>query len=483
MKPHIARYTEIIMLAARIAPLFFPAWLRTMAKEYQKDKDAIAEHLHRRKVSTISFIRGDFTWKGVSVVSRLDSDEIEKLHKWYKQKNPTGYLSDFDLEWFQTRFDKVGGFRPIGWIGLKSHNALYRIASLNLQNNCCDSCYATITRASHGIAYLSLYFMLNEDATKKIRNLDVSDIEGYYCFQKFNFYANRGIEHHAQDDAASFELRKNIESVCTDVKAATTQILNWWGIKPKNKHLVLVADLYRDTDEPYFVKERPSEAVQVGTESVYIDRWHSFYDDNLSDDPSESYCHHQLHKDISFDALFIKSKKSENFEKWEYFPAQASEIHNSHLFYSLIWEAMKQYESIASYSNLALLVNKNSIEHNHNTLFKSKSDLNQLKNQLTGIFGLIGHYCRTVYAAHAKTILKLQLQHIKSLEISIDSRIATLDKQIQLQNLKFNKRYSWAVGFLVFVQIVLAVLTGDWSKNATNLKSVTDKLHEFIRVK
>ena len=51
-----------------------------------------------------------------------------------------------------------------------------------------------------------------------------------------------------------------------------------------------------------------------------------------------------------------------------------------------------------------------------------------------------------------------------TLTLKICRRLSGLNSEMQVQNLRFNRRYSLLVGLLIVIQILLAALTIDWGK-------------------
>lgn len=86
MKPIKAKYTEIVLLLARIFPWAFPKWLQFIAKGYSRKELASIQHLYEKedRIESASLLEGDFKWKAVSVVVRVDHGELDLIRRWLK---------------------------------------------------------------------------------------------------------------------------------------------------------------------------------------------------------------------------------------------------------------------------------------------------------------------------------------------------------------------------------------------------------------
>ena len=72
--------------------------------------------------------------------------------------------------------------------------------------------------------------------------------------------------------------------------------------------------------------------------------------------------------------------------------------------------------------------------------------------------------CIPSYSDGANRIAKYKTVLVEDLKKSIDRRLEGFNREMQVQNLRFNRRYSLLVGLLIVIQILLAALTIDWDK-------------------
>jgi hypothetical protein len=179
----------------------------------------------------------------------------------------------------------------------------------------------------------------------------------------------------------------------------------------------------------------------------------------------------------NLDALFIKSKSLDSFSQFDNFAKNGLTLYNSHIFISMFIDVTKQHKRISEFANTALLKNSNKIEKNYDILFESASKLESLKENILAINQAIPHSCITAYSDKAKQIAKFRLKLVNELKEAIDRRLVGLNSEMQVENLRFNRKYSLLVGLLIVIQIGLAALTIDWDKLSDTMSSSLQELY------
>lgn len=468
MKPIKAKYTEIVLLLARILPWFFPKWLQFMAKGYSRKERNSIHRLNKKEdlIESASLLDGNFRWKAISVVLKIEHDELDLIRRWL---NSNASLSDYDPERddasFKNRYDSGGFHRDLGWINFNKGKMIFPLISMEEETKFCDSCYVTFSNYSYGINYLSLYFFLKDSATEMICNIDVREVKRYYTFASVNPFAKqfRSIRHHGKRNLVDELINKNIDTVCSDVVFMCTKILRIWKIKKSKTELSLIADIYRDTNVPYFIDKKEIKD-DDGKHVNFLRRDFGFFDDKISQDTSENFLSTHVVDKNNLDAFFVKSKAMDSFDQFDNFPIRGLTFYDSHIFISMFINLAKQQTKISEYANLALLKNSNKVEKNYDILFKSKNKLESLRENILAIQNDIPNSCKSSYEVSAMRIAKNRLTLVENLKESIDRRLSGLNSEMQVQNLRFNRIYSWLVGVLIVIQILLAALTIDWEK-------------------
>lgn len=464
MKPIKAKYTEIVLLLARLIPWVFPKWLRFIAKSYSRKEQESIQHLYEKedRIKSASLFDGSFTWKAISVVVKVDHDDLDSIRRWLKSNaSPIDYNPRRDDSAFENKYDHGGGYRNLGWIHFHKENRLTSLLRMEEETEFCDSCYVSLSKYSYGINYLSLYFFLNESATGMVSSVDVSEVKRYDAFASVNPFSQqfRAIQHHDKRNLIEDLINENINKVCSDVVGMAKKVLSLWRITKDESKLTLIADIYRNTNEPYFVEVDECEDdshVHVCRRSL------GFFDEKISSDNSEHFLSRYVVENNDLDALFIKSKSLEEFDQFDNFARKGLTLYDSHIFISMFIDVARQQVEVSEYANSALLKNTNKVEKNYDILFESTNQLESLRENILAIQKEIPHSCRESYSDSAKRIAKYRLKLADELKASIDRRLSGLNSEMQVQNLRFNRKYSLLVGVLIVVQILLAALTIDW---------------------
>lgn len=488
MKSIKAKYTEAVLSLARKLPWIFPKWLQFFAERYSdKELDSIKRIYEKEDLIEFgSLLDGNFRWKAVSVVVKIDHDELDLIRRWLNSNaSPATYNPERDNAFFNNNYDSDGGSRDLGWIHFHKENRLNSLIRMEDDTKFCDSCYITFSKYSYGINYLSLYFFLKDSATEMVCDVDVREVKRYYAFESANPFSRsfRVIRHYDKINLVNELINKNIDYVCSDVICMSNKILNLWRIKKSDSELSLIADIYRDTNDPYFIE--PKEV--KGDKSNYVHfcrKDFNFFDEKISKDTSENFLSNYVVEKNKLDALFIKSKAMDSFEVFDNFAKNGLTFYDSHIFISMFIDVAKQQTRISEYANSALLKNSNKIEENYDILFESKNKLELLRENILAIQNSISHACSSSYVDSAMSIAKYRISLVDKLKESIDRRLSGLNSEMQVQNLRFNRRYSWLVGILVVIQILLAALTIEWDKfgyGTGNSKGMDSKKAQTIK--
>ncbi|AVF75483.1 TPA: hypothetical protein GRI80_19295 [Vibrio parahaemolyticus] len=482
MKPIKAKYTEIVLLLARYIPWVFPKWLRFMAKSYSRKEQESIRHLYEKedRIKSASLFDGSFKWKAISVVVKVEHDDLDSIRRWLKSNaSPGDYNPERDDSVFENKYDHGGGFRNLGWIHFHRETRLTSLLRMEVETEFCDSCYVSLSKYSYGINYLSLYFFLKESATGMVSNVDVSEVSRYDAFASVNPFSQqfRVIQHHNKRNLVEDLINENINKVCSDVVSMAKKVLRLWRITKDESKLTLIADIYRDTNEPYFVEVDECE----DDRHVHVcPRSFKFLDEKISSDSSEHFITSNIVEKNDLDAVFIKSKNIEEFDQFDNFARNGLTLYDSHIFISMFIDVARQHVEISEYANSALLKNSNKVETNYDILFESTNRLESLRENILAIQKEIPHGCREPYSDSAKRIAKYRLKLADKLKASIDRRVYGLNSEMQVQNLRFNRAYSLLVGVLIIVQILLAVLTIDWGNLDERFNSSFLKREDFV---
>ena len=492
MKPFKARGTRIIFKLINVVPWIFRKRLVEQANYYLSDRSKSLRD-KENNFENCSFLEGDFSWKAVGVVVRVDHFEFELIRRWMKNNAPPGdYNPKFDNEFFSTKFVDRNYSRPLGWISFREKLFHKPLMEIDLPESLCKYCFISFNGLPNGFTYLSMYFFLLPEATSKIKYASVCEIERYVNFQSLNPFSKRFkiIEHHGRSANIIKFIKNNLNLVLEDVKLATTQILNTWRIKKNSDQLITVADFYRDSDTSYFftpdIQQNHNE-VSRDSETLFVllGRNDYFCDSGLSSDPCENYCVVREHDGYHLDAFFIKSQSHRNLKGKDNFAEINLDISESHLFLSLLLDCHNQYKNIANYATVALLPKNNiDLEVRYKILFDSLLKLDSLHENILAIEKHINFACMEEYKVSSKEIIQRLQENVQELRLSIDNRMHRSNAELKIEDIKFHRNYSRIFSILVIAQIILAALTvDDWGIKIDDLCSYKESLMRYIEFK
>lgn len=202
-------------------------------------------------IDKASFFEGNFSWVGINVVMKISVFDLENINRWLK-KHPSLFPRENDE--FNNSFDSGGGYRNLGYFYFNRENNIpYTEIIMDRASLYSSRCKGTIHYQHYGNTYLNLYFILNENSTKMIKDLCVKEVKGKkeivslapwsrYFFSIVNTTKRKITER---------LLRERFNTVVEDINNATLEILKLLNIKEKETKIVF-SEYIRESDEKYF---------------------------------------------------------------------------------------------------------------------------------------------------------------------------------------------------------------------------------------
>lgn len=470
--------TYLIFRLVNFLPFFFPRWLIERAEHYGKDSNY---WIVRKKYVSASLFDGEITWKAVSVVIRLDHQEVDLIYQWMNDKKNTFRSLRFrrDDDYPPADYLSLGGFKPIGCFSFEEtfSSNLGISEYIDFPTTNCKSCYITLEKLPNAITYLSLYFMLNDAATTSISNVCVNNIKPSVEFLSLNPFSRdfKALKTFPQEEQIRKFISHQANLVVADVRRITNYFLGFWDIHNKNDELVIVADFVRnDRKTPYFYKSGDLHWSEASSEEeapvdnrqkdyVFFLRKSVFYNSNLISDETENYCplYGKDRKIFDFDAFFIKTLLLESDGNEKEFSQEALDISESHLYFSLHQNCWKQHKNIAKNANQVLLhSNSVDLEVGYNILLESIKRIDNLEENIAAIRE---HIVDSKYKKGSCDLIKNLEKDLKGLRSAIEKRKNNSNVLIQLAHIKAHRFYSRVIIFMVVIQIALAFSANFWN--------------------
>jgi hypothetical protein len=454
--------TKWILLCANKFPIIFPYWLVEYSKYHLKERDEPKFNSHKidNSYKKASLLELPFFIKAVSVIVKLNPNELDSIHTWIKrQGSHSNYDPNRDQHSFNARFDQDDSFRNLGWIRFNSDSNFRSLANIPVENTFCSSCYATIKKFPNGLCYLSLYIMFDESSNSLVTDFDVTHIQRTNSFRTFNPFSMqcKVLEHKNRKMNIKEALKQNLNILTKDAITCSQKVMALFGVKKSQEDIVIVKDVVVDSAIPYLDKEIRTDQKSSETFTLFK-RNYWYLDDQFSDDAGEHYCESDLDlRELLTDAIFIKSESQNNLSENFSFTKTGFEISDSHLFISTLLLCFKEYNSISKRINEGLLNGHSVPEKYYKPLFKGLLELKALKLNANAISKSINWSCPEKYQLSAKRIIKHLNERVDELITITNEQVDFSRDSIQAKNLNFHKRYSFIIALLVVTQIGLAI--------------------------
>ena len=453
-------------------PIFFSDSNKFYAQEFSSK-----EYLISNKYEKISFFTGDFKWKAVNVFIEINNNEMKQFYNWFKNIPSESYKHQENTpQIFDTKFKNGDSYRSIGWISINNLK-LRSILRMKIPKSLSDKCYITLDKLENGFNFINLYFLLVDEATNKIKNIDITNLKNSAYYDTINPFSKKRniIKFKSIEDKASIIIEENVKEVIDNIYFTTRKILDLWNIKKEFKELIIISDFFTYKNSKYFceenIKNYTNKEMGLKKHIAYIAPYERHLEFGLPTDKNEHLCRLRG-KNIILNFIDIEcgiykdeitNSSSENI---------AFSTTNSHISYSFILNSSENYYRILD--KLDLIINKENlgIDKVHKIIIKSEYLIQRLEEKLEAIKKRYTNHNSNIYSKHILEIANNQENLTKDLKNSVISRKTHSTDNIQIENLKFHKNYSWIVGILIIVQILIAGVQIYTSKTETTTNKI-----------
>lgn len=471
MIPLKAKLTVALLYLVKRAPFFASPSLRYHAQNYSSSRSAENGDLSRDEiVSEASFMDDKTTWKGVHAVMPLSKEEAAKIHAhMYKNSSNFGPAHQaLDIDFFGS------GYQSLGFIDF-SNNLICPAMRISLVAELPRSCSVNILYLPNGIIYLSLYVHLNPSATRMLSRVSVAHIRPYISLFSLNPLSKKFpvIVHHDRHNQIEDYVYAMARSVVDESSQAIATLLNMWGVKKRDVDITKLADFSRDSPDPYFKDEfsEPSD------HRVIVDPSSSFLSASVGGVFGEEFIAYRIPAQIGVDGIFIHSEDRGKVEKFDqYINADQPGLAKYAAFLYLnsiqrrILSCGKHIGSLFggdSEGNDSVLNRLGVFSSKKNTrtlkvLISQDLNLNIIEGRLDSL-QKSSHWFESAYVSYLRTNLKHMSEIAVDLRGKIKARHDVTNAELQLSNLGWMKRYSRRMWYLVWIQLILAVVAVDWS--------------------
>lgn len=455
--------TEYILKVAKYIPFVFPKWIVSLSNDYHEKNGEVSWGEREEKIKSISYFSGDFKWKAVtlsSVISRRDVRVIEEQLSKIKLNTTPEIFNKLS----KTSIESHGCFSyTLGVFNINKDHHFDELGTLYLKGEIFSGVYISLFKSPSGFFVLTYYFFMNDVATNLVKNLDVSNLNCYREFVGFNFYKrkNRVIRYIDRRVQALELIKKNTLSVLEEAKCVVGYIGEKLGVTPTE--FLTGVEFYKNQDVPYF---------QEGSIPQNQDDAHIYYVNSsihnalhYSDDPCEQFYNaFHFEKDV-FDFSYLLCKKEESFDNFDNYLKQYYGCYEKHLVFIPLYMIHKKVSQLVEKISDVVSTEKSSdLAKHHDIVYDCLSQTESIKKWLSEIEADYNYSAYGNYHKAISDIINRQRERINELLSSTKTFYALSENRVQVQNIKYSKRNSKFVFWLVMIQIVLAAMTIDFLK-------------------
>lgn len=476
---------RLISVFVSKAPFFFTKRMVFLANCFLSEQNGSKNYSDSFDViKTYSFLDPRLKWKlkGVSSVSNLSAEQVNRLHEWKAKTN---------LYRFRSKDKTSINDNSIFNIGLFSTSPGYEgnpdVISLGVHSEFVSGCSVSLVSCSNGVYYLSVYWNLGGKATQLVKDVDVSNVDD----RKVNYFTCNPFSELYGCSSTTNKLRQaqemishGFEIIDKEISLLERRLMNTICIGSAAKPARNM-DIFINESEPYFYDEEEVNKIQA-EKSPY--EFNSDYrpDELLigrsplssmftvyQDKNKKEFFLHTIPQieAFPFKGVFIKSEKMTQDEASKVFhatyenrPCHVAGSHNTFAIYQL---AKMEFERISdSYSDSILGGHVEASKH-YDLLYKAFIEIDALEQKLktsiswlpfTGYYGLSSGYKESVnnYCCGLS-------ERIKIVKSDIVRRKNNVNELVQSENLKYQKNNSILVVVLALIQVAVAFIAWKWS--------------------
>lgn len=458
MLPRKVRFTNKVMKLVAKARLLFPKKMVRMADYVLRDPNHHDEYESMDdRVQTASLLDEATKWLGVNFVTEITSADIERIRAW-STRNDNGSGRGSSLRPNDDIF--TTGLYRLGVISFQSGYPL-ALATIEFESKLPKFCFVDLLRLNNGVTFLSVFVSFGEEASARISNLDVSRFSRYKTPLSLNPFSKHFYiaEHYSRLHQIEKYVADVAKDVVSEAKSALDAMFDVWGMKSKSTSVASAAVFSRDSEDPFFSGYPDHESSHR-----CIFEHYGHLASNPTGKKQEEYIRTSpITEDIGVDGVFIHSEKCAGMDPddlWENSEPSATDGYTGLLYVTHLQKLMTRCSREIGRSLVSDSVkSKKTLKF----LAGQSLELNRLDIHIEAL-RLSGYWFDSTCWKQIGPSVDLLAERAETLRHKIETRKVLLDYELQLDNIYWMRKYSWVVGFLVVIQIVVATATVDWSE-------------------
>lgn len=482
MKFNRSRLTMFILDMANKYPRFFPKKVASLARSHHS-KSWFANMMNKEssKIKKISCFEGDFEWNGVSVSSLINDRELIKIKKWILANKKKLTIDEHSKGVFDLlSFDKSTGWTDIGTISINRKSPFDKFEPFYVSCDYFKYINISLTRYSSGLSFITLHVSLNDNVVNLIKDVESPGFSDNFEFSSFNFLSKKSFFLKLHMYASHFD--NIISKVLKDVNEAAISISNLIfkdiGIKKRRNEFFSILDFHIKKLPPYFNSDKITN-LPCDTHFLYPSSKY-FLNNEISIDSSEEF---MLGSNVNIEGVdmihlnIYPESEGNDFERQ--FDMNFHNI-DSHLAMAPVYLVYNKLNSLSDKIGDSQLYNgKDSIESLHEKVFEILQELQMIDVWQKKLKLYFPMYVPCRYHEEMNNYLENISERVADLNMVIKDSYALSENRVQINNIKYNKFYSKVVLALVITQVLLALMTIDFTKKDTWYAPIVGFFMEF----
>lgn len=466
--PFKAKYTAIVLSAARRAPYLFPSRIKNLSSD-AGFSSSLRSNKPLRHASLFYDPQQNIKLKGISFVIELTHEDIEKARSWQERCKPLSIDRRHLNAFYSRSYLSAPRENVLGQVSFNGLRPPHVLDNVDVGSEIFGCCVLSLVHVPSGSAYLNLYIATREEFGAELQKMDISTLRPIAQLESLNPFSKKSlILHFSMDNLAEIFVRERIKKIQEEALRCAVSVLERMKIAVSSERYIFKAWDFINNAE---VLELPElkQLHRAGAE----DPDEFIYKSYLRPMPSE-IVDKSIHLDFGdskdcYNLMMVKSKKLDSFKSEvdrSYFQNATALIFESALVISLtehVYSKSNRQRELLE-SHIGFKRDIISAEEKQSSLYKIIQNLTAARDEIGHLSKYRSWICPEEYLGFYSN----RLEAIKSFSEKILERAELeykfINDAIGMKVVRSNTTYSRVLGVFALIQIVLAYFAVDWSK-------------------
>ncbi|OLF56015.1 flagellar basal body-associated FliL family protein [Pseudomonas chlororaphis] len=412
-------------------------------------------------------LEGPGEWRSVNIITPITPDELMSVRKWFHGKEFVHHREGPESSMSHTEA-AIFPVKGLGYIPFNDTNP-YDPSRISVKTGAFRTCTVTTIELTNSVTYLALDFSLEAEHQTKLFDIDTSHIHDYHAFQTINPFSKDFRIVHSSHYVEEL-LNKEVNRIVGDAHRVEERLFKLWGINVEARSRITTGRLKSKLGDQYISSDATTSDYDHYTLiSRYPNADYSYYSNEAG---SANYIHDFYLSSLNVEALFV-----DHFND----PDDIKDYLADYLGLSLIKETWQQYNRCRDAVNPVLSAISQNTAESLQTLLEASMQIEHIEEKIEALTPLIEQGYGQAFRSGTEAELQTLTGKVELLKKRIAQRKSLSNDQVQFENLKFNRFYSWIVAGLALLQVVLAAIVIDWSQALQSNNPVLNNLKALWR--